>query len=152
ESYLLSYNFAKLEQVAAKLTTDEKDVMYTVVHLGDETVAAYSENRQFLALSADGALQGKKLHDRVSLRALKATEPLVQRITIPQTKTTGYDVAIPVSIPESGQKWATVRVGLSLNGMDQEIARTRWQLLVLGLLGVAFSMAVAAFLAKRVLR
>src|SRR2546427_2052460 len=62
EGYLLSYNFAKLEQVAAKVTTDDDDVMYTVIHLRDGKVAAFSEDRQFAAfIKEEGALQGKIL-------------------------------------------------------------------------------------------
>src|SRR5262249_5875132 len=104
EGYLLVYNYAKLEQVAEKLTADDEDVMYTVIHLRDGKVAAFSEDRRFVALSKEGDLQGKILGDPVSQRALQATEPLVQHITIPQTRTPGYDVAIPVYIPESSQK------------------------------------------------
>ena len=59
---------------------------------------------------------------------------------------------MPVFVAGSLEKWGTVRVGLSLHEMQMEIAHTRWQVLFLGTLGVAFNLAVAAFLAKRGLR
>src|SRR2546423_13381887 len=103
EGYLLNYNFAKLEQAAAKVTADDDDVMYTVVHLRDGKVAAVSEDRHFggfAAFKEEGALQGKMLNDPITLQALQATEPLVQHITTLQTKVPGYDVAIPVYVSE----------------------------------------------------
>ena len=48
-------------------------------------------------------------------------------------------------VPDSPDKWGTVRVGLSLHAMRQEIAQAQL-LLVLGVLGVAFSLVVAACL------
>lgn len=42
ESYLLSYNFSKLEQIAKKATEDE-DVAYAIVHLHNGQVATYSD-------------------------------------------------------------------------------------------------------------
>src|SRR5262245_29079361 len=72
EGYLLVYNFAKLEQVAEKQTADDDDVMYTLVHLRDGEVAAFSEDHQFGAFPTfqkEGALQGKMLKDPITLRA-----------------------------------------------------------------------------------
>ena len=40
EGYLLGYNFAKLEQVAERLTAHDPDVVYSVAHLHDGVVAA----------------------------------------------------------------------------------------------------------------
>ena len=42
EGYLLSYNFVKLEQTSENVTTSEADVVYTVAHLRDGKVAAFS--------------------------------------------------------------------------------------------------------------
>ena len=150
EGYLLSYNFAKLEQAAAKLTTDDKDVIYTVVHLRDGEVAAYSEDRRSVARSQEGALQGTRLKDPISLRALQAQEPLVQRLTLPQTREPGYDVAIPVYLPESRQKWGTVRLGFSLRRAYRTIADTRRDLVVLSLIAIAGGIGLAVVFSWRI--
>src|SRR5215510_2493189 len=85
EGYVLSYNFAKLEQAAEKVTADDADVRYAVTHLYDGRVAAFSGRDD---------LQGKKLDDLVSQRAVQAREPLLQDIAMPRTGEPGYDVAI----------------------------------------------------------
>ena len=61
EAYLVSYNYVQLEQAAEKLIADDEDVIYTIAHLCDGKVAAYSEHSD---------LQGKRLADLVSQRAL----------------------------------------------------------------------------------
>jgi methyl-accepting chemotaxis protein len=152
EGYLLSYNFAKLEQVAEKITADDADVLYTVIHLRDGKVAAFSEDRRFIALSKEGAVQGKMLKDSVSLHALQATEPWIQRITLPQTRTPGYDVAIPVYVSESGQKWGTVRLGYSLQRAYVAIDHARRDLLVLSLVAIVCGTVLAVLFSRRISR
>src|ERR671924_1331798 len=83
EGYLLSYNFAKLEQAVELVTADEEDVSYTIAHLRDGKVAAFSGRND---------LQGRWLDDPISRRAIQAQAPLVQPITMPQTGEPGYDV------------------------------------------------------------
>lgn len=152
EGYLLSYNFAKLEQAAEKLTADGEDVLYTIIHLRDGKVAAFSEDRRFVALSQEGALQGKILQDPITLQALQATAPLVQHITLPQTRTPGYDVAIPVYVAESSKKWGTVRLGFSLQRASVAIEDTRRALYVLGLVGIACGTVLAVLFSRRISR
>src|SRR5262245_12817549 len=105
EGYLLSYNFVKLEQTSENVTTSEADVVYSVAHLRDGKVAAFSGRND---------LQGRTLDDPVSQQALASNTPLVQLILISQTKEPGYDVAIPVYAPGSSKKWGTIRLGFSL--------------------------------------
>jgi signal transduction histidine kinase len=150
EGYLLSYNFAKLEQAAEKLTVDDEDVIYTIVHLRDGKVAAYSEDRRFVARSKEGALQGTLLKDPISLQALQATAPWVQRITLPQTREPGYDVAIPVYLSESRQKWGTVRLGFSLQRAYMTVQQTRRDLFVLSLVAIAGGIGLAVVFSMRI--
>jgi len=153
EGYLLNYNFAKLEQAAAKVTADDDDVMYTIIHLRDGKVAAFSEDRHFGAFAAfqeEGALQGKMLNDPITLRALQATKPWVQDITTPQTRMPGYDVAIPVYITESSQKWGTVRLGFSLGRAYEAIEHTRHALYVLSLVATVCGALLAALFSREI--
>jgi signal transduction histidine kinase len=143
EGYLLSYNFAKLEQVAERMTSRDPDVIYTVAHLHDGVVAAYSGRDD---------LQGKILDDPISQRATQATAALVQGITLPGSRELGYDVAIPVIVPGGAKKWGTIRLGFSLKHAYGLIRQTRRDLLLLGLAAVVCGTSLAIFLAMRISR
>jgi sensor histidine kinase regulating citrate/malate metabolism len=139
---LLTYNFVKLEQ-DAEMIAQEREVLYAIILVRDGRVAAYSGH---------GEKQGLVLQDAVSRQAAQAKATLIQRVPSTQSAAEHYDIAVPVFVPGSPDKWGTIRVGLSLQTMGQEIAQTRRQLLVLGVLGVVVSLVMAAFLAKRGLR
>ena len=57
-----------------------QDVLYTMAHLHDGIVAAFSGRDD---------LQGTTLNDPISQRALQATAPLVQEITHPRDQRAG---------------------------------------------------------------
>jgi signal transduction histidine kinase len=141
EGYLLSYNFVKLEQTSENVTTSEADVVYTVAHLRDGKVAAFSGRSD---------LQGQTLNDPVSQQALVTEVPLVQHILIPQTKEPGYDVAIPVYAPGSSMKWGTIRLGFSLKRAYELVQHTRRDLALLGLASIFCGTSLAVFLAMRI--
>jgi two-component system NtrC family sensor kinase len=141
EGYVLSYNFAKLEQAAEKVTADDADVRYAVTHLYDGRVAAFSGRDD---------LQGKKLDDPVSQRAVQAREPLLQDIAMPRTGEPGYDVAIPVFVPQSSKKWGTIRLGFSLKRAYGLIHQTTRALILLSLGAVLCGTSLAIFLAMRI--
>lgn len=143
EGYLLNYNFAKLEQVTENVTNGDDDVLYAVAHLRDGKVAAFSGRSD---------LQGKLLDDPISQRALQAKQPLVQMITIPTNQAPGYDVAIPVLVPGSPQKWGTIRLGFSLQRAYAAIRSTRNDLVWLGLVAAGASAVLAVLLATRMSR
>jgi len=137
---LLTYNYVTLEQDAEQ-TAQARDVLYTIILDRDGRVAVYSEHSE---------KQGLVLSDPTSQHAVQAKTTLIQYV--PQTRRTveHYDIAVPVFVPGSSDKWGTVRVGLSLQEMHLEIAQTRWRVLSLGIVGVAVSIVVAAFLARRI--
>src|SRR5919109_1401741 len=136
---LLTYNFVTLEQDAAQTAQADRDVLYTIILDRDGRVAAYSGHSE---------KQGTVLSDPVSEQAVQARTTLIQRV--PHTRRTAehYDIAVPVFVPGSPEKWGTVRVGLSLHEMQMEITQTRWRVLSLGIVGVAVSIVVAVFLAR----
>ncbi len=139
---LLNYNFVTLEQ-DAETTAQERDVLYVIILDRDGRVAAYSGQHE---------KQGLVLTDAVSQQAAEAMATLIQHVPSIQGTAEHDDIAVPVCVPDSREKWGTVRLGFSLHEMQQEITQTRWQLLVLGVLGVAVSLVMAAFLAKSGLR
>jgi HAMP domain-containing protein len=143
ETYLVNYNFVKLEQAAERLTADDKDVAYTVAHLHDGVVAVFSWRDD---------LQGKTLDDPISQKALQTTAPLVQEVSLPESGEPGYDVAIPVFIPGSSKKWGTIRVGFSMQRAYGLIHQTRRALLLLSLAAIICGTSLAVFLAMRISR
>src|SRR5205823_10074666 len=94
--------------------------------------------------------QGMILPDPVSQQAVQAKATLIQHAPHTRRIVEHYDIAVPVFVPGSSEKWGTVRVGLSLHEMQMEITKTRWRVLSLGIVGVAVSIVVAAFLARRI--
>jgi two-component system sensor histidine kinase AtoS len=137
---LLTYNFVALEQDVEKISRD-RDVLYAIILDREGRVAAYSGHDE---------QQGMVLEDAVSRRAAQTVAPLVQRVRSDGREAEHYDIAVPVFIQESPERWGTVRVGLSLRAMQAEIRQTRLQVMLLGILGVLFSTATAAFLTRRI--
>src|SRR5882672_9414705 len=107
---------------------------YAIILDRDSRVAVYSGHDE---------KQGLVLQDAVSQRAAQAKAPLMQHVPRTQGDAEHYDIAVPVFVPGTSEKWGTVRVGLSLEEMHREIARTRLQVLLLGVLGVVSSIVVA---------
>jgi len=143
QRYLVSYNYVNLEEAAESLTANEPDVSYAVAHLYDGRVAVFSSRDD---------LQGEKLHDPISQRALQATALLVQDITFQETRVRGYDVSVPVFTSGSPKKWGTIRIGFSLKYAYGLIHQTRRDLLLLGLGAIAVGTSLAIFLAMRIAR
>jgi len=137
---LLTYNAVTLEQDAEKIA-QERDVLYAIILYRDGRVAAYSGHDE---------KQGMILSDTVSQHAAQAETTLIQHVPRTPEAAEHYDIAVPVFVPGSPEKWGTVRVGLSTYDMQLEIVRTRLQVLFLGILGIVSSIAVAAFLARRI--
>lgn len=137
---LLTYNYIVLEQNAEKLVLEE-DIVYVIIHDKENRVAAYSEHDE---------KQGMILTDEVSQRAVKAKEPLIQSTHYDGKKTQILDLSIPVYIKESKEKWGTIRIGLSLERMSNQIKRTRLTLLLLGLLAILFGNLGSIFFARRI--
>ncbi|MDH3600347.1 MAG: ATP-binding protein [Candidatus Tectomicrobia bacterium] len=136
---LLTYNFVALEQDAEQLSRDP-DILYAIILDRDGRVATYS---------GDDGKQGTVLTDPVSQKAAAvARGALIQYVERHLDQPEHYDIAVPVHV--AGDNWGTVRLGLSLEEMRAEIRRTRIQVLLLGVLGLALSTLAAAFLARRI--
>jgi hypothetical protein len=116
EGALLSYDYARLEQAAARVAAIDADLVYLIAHLHDGRVAAFSGHAE---------LQGLWLEDLLSRRALQAAEPLVQEIRLPGTAGPGYEVAVPIYVSGSARKWGTIRLGVSLTRAERLLHRTQ---------------------------
>jgi len=141
--YLLTYDYVALEQLVRQMPKDP-DILYAILLDKEGNVAAHSLQDELL---------GRILRHRVSAQAALAREATVQRYHLPgAAQTPVYDASVPVVVDQSGEKWGTVRVGVSLAGMQAEIARTRSQVALFALLAVAMGSLGSVILARRIVR
>jgi PAS domain S-box-containing protein len=138
---LLSYNYVALQQLTQHAVRED-GVRYVIVLDKEGKVAGYSGRAEW---------QGRELSDPVSRAASTSGDLLIQQVhTEEMGRHAGLDIAIPVFVEGSPTKWGLVRVGLSLDGMYEELNRTRAWLLALGA-GVLFlGFMVARLLARRI--
>src|SRR4030042_3885579 len=111
---MLTYNYVVLEQNAEKVAIEE-DIVYVIIHDKEKKVAAYSQHDE---------KQGTILTDEVSQRAVTAAKPLIQSAFYEKKKPRILDIAIPIYIKESPEKWGPIRIGLSLEKMAGKILKT----------------------------
>ncbi|MBI4637646.1 MAG: HAMP domain-containing protein [Candidatus Rokubacteria bacterium] len=137
---LLLYNFTALEQNVARVG-GEADVVYAIVLDAEGKVAAHSRHPERVGFFLEGAV-----HDRA---ARTGTLPS-QEAVAGNTGESVYDFAVPVLV--SGEKWGTVRVGLSKRRMEAEIRRTRWELGALTGVVLLLGGLAAALVARRIAR
>ncbi|MDP2968603.1 MAG: HAMP domain-containing protein, partial [Deltaproteobacteria bacterium] len=137
---LLTYNYVVLEQNAERVVLEE-DVLYVIIHDKEDKVAAFSQHDE---------KQGMILTDEVSQKATRARAPLIQPILYGEKEVRVLDISIPVYIKESQEKWGTIRIGLSLEGMSGQILKTRFNLLVLGIFAIVLGILGSIFFARRI--
>src|SRR5438093_3607076 len=113
---LVLYNFPALQENVARVA-GEVDVVYALILDAEGKVAADSRHPERV---------GGRLTGAVHERAGQAAGPLVQERRLADTGEWVYDFAIPIEV--EGQRWGTVRVGVSRRRMDAEISRRRWEL------------------------
>ncbi len=127
---LVSYNYVALTQSAERAKRDEEGIADVIILNKEGRVAAYSEHAE---------RQGTVLMDPVSEQVAAARVDLVVPVEIPREDVPGaiergLDIAIPVFIEGSDEKWGTVRIRLSTEDMHRRIRDTRLTLLAVGLL------------------
>ena len=140
---LLSYNYVLLEQHVGRLAHEE-DVVYVIILDREGRVAAHSKHSE---------LQGQRLTDPTSRKASETNEPLIQAGVNTRTgQNLGniLEVAIPVFPTDEPDKWGTVRVGISLQGMYGEIQRTRLTIFIFGIAAALVGCLAALILSRRI--
>jgi PAS domain S-box-containing protein len=135
---LLLYNFTALEQNVARVAA-ESDVVYALVLDAEGKVAAHSHHPERVGFQLEG-----EVHER----AAAATGPLVQQAVFGDTEEPVYDFAVPVLV--EGQKWGTIRVGVSKRRTEAEIQQTRQELGGLAVVALLLGGLAAALLARRI--
>ncbi|MGA2821816.1 MAG: ATP-binding protein [Anaerolineales bacterium] len=137
---LVTYNYVGVEQSLA-VATRSPDVVYAVVLDKEGNVAASSirdtPSRRILLEEKEPAPAG--------------TDPLIRQRRIPGSPAeTVYDVAVPVMVEGSEQRWGMVRLGISLESMNRQIARTRSLIFAFGLMALAVGSLGSVILAQRI--
>jgi PAS domain S-box-containing protein len=135
---LLLYNFTALEQNVVRFDR-ETDVTYALILDRFGQVVAHSRAPEYVGLT---------LSDAVSLRALAAA-PVFQETQSPDGEAL-YDIAVPILV--EGDRWGTVRIGLSRRRMDAQIAGTRRELAALAVVALLLGGLATAIVARRIAR
>lgn len=137
---LVTYNYVGAEQSLA-VAIRSPDVVYAVVLDKEDNIAASSIRGM--------PSRWNLLDDKETITA--GRDPLIRQQHIPGSRAeTVYDVAVPVMIEGSEQRWGLVRLGVSLDSMYKQIARTRWQIFAFGLLAVLIASLSSVVLAERI--
>lgn len=135
---LLLYHYTALEQHVVRFGR-EPDIVYAMVVDREGRVAAHS--------LAPGQV-GARPDDPVSARAL-AGAPVIQTAPGPEGEAI-YDIAVPILV--EGDRWGTARVGLSRRRLDAQLAATRRELALLGIVALVLGSLATAVVARRITR
>ncbi len=139
-SDLLTYNYVSIEQTVRQFGK-KPDLVYVMVTDKEGSVAA-----QFIL---DYPLT-RLLQQRNKARG---TGPSLEQLTLPGMEDDiVYAVMQPIRVEGSTEVWGTVRLGVSLKAMREEIARTRWQIAGFGILALLLGSAATVLLAQRMTR
>ncbi len=137
---LLTYNHTALEQKANQTAANDA-LAYIIIHNKEGVVEGYS-NRPDLG--------HKFLLDPISQRALAASQELFQRTQINAIPV--LDIAEPVLLPGDSTRWGTIRVGVLLSAMHNQIFNTRVTIAGFGLAALGLGAFASILLARRVTR
>jgi signal transduction histidine kinase len=138
---LVTYNYVGVEQ-SLSVATGIPDVIYAMVLDKEGNVAASTVRSAPIQRVLDGT-------EKILPPA--GTDSIIQQRRIPgSSDETVYDVWVPVTIEGSTQRWGTVRLGVSLASMNEEIARTRWQIAIFGLIALLLGSLSSVILAQRI--
>ncbi|HEV8662680.1 MAG TPA: ATP-binding protein [Candidatus Methylomirabilis sp.] len=135
---LMTYNFVGLEQKLAEVARQE-DVLYAIALDREGLVASHTLLKE---------LEGTRPKDDVNLRALTAEETVVQRVHHAE-EGDAYDIAVPILIGSSEDRWGTIRVGVSLRAMQKELAQTALQIFGVGIVAMLFGSIGSILVARR---
>ena len=140
---LLSYNYVALQQLTQE-TVEQEGAQYVIVLDKEGKVAGYSNMPDW---------QGRQLNDRASQAASSTAWTIVQSVRTPALgHHAGLDIAVPVYVEGSPQKWGTVRVGISLDPMHARLAQMRLWGIGVGLGALLLGCVIALLLARHITR
>lgn len=143
---LVSYNYVALTQSVERAQRDEEGIADVIILDKEGRVAAYSGHVE---------RQGTVLADLVSSAAAASRVERTVAVEMPREDGTGaqeraLDIAVPVFIHGSNEKWGTVRIRLSTESMHRRIRNTRLTLLAVGLVAAGLGALGSFVMARRI--
>ena len=146
---LLNYDYVSLTQ-AADEAVQEGGIAYVVILDKEGEVAAHAERSDLAGVTLPAAAERKAaLPD-----ARGRTQPRLAQVDVDTERRTLdlLDVVYPVFLQDSNVQWGTIRIGLDLTPMHRGIARVRFILLMIGLLGVVLALTGTRLISRRITR
>ncbi len=139
-NYFFSYNFVALEQIAEESARDP-EIAYVILYDKEGQVAAFSgQGRPDMEESLPSLPPfGPDTGEAIVTDHLMWGEP-----------GKGMDIVVPVTMPGTGDRWGAVRLGMRLDRIYKQIARTRLTTFLLGLAGTLLGWILAALFTKRI--
>lgn len=139
--HLVTYNYIALEKLVNQ-AVNNPDIIHVIVHDKEGRVAGYSRRPD---------LQNKMLTDKISRAAVSVKDPEIFDVPASGSRPV-MEMAVPVYLPGSRDRWGTIRVALSLELMRQQIRQTLWSILILGAIFLAAGILISNWAAQRVTR
>jgi HAMP domain-containing protein len=140
---LLSYNYIALSQAASRSQAGS-EIAYVVIYDKEGQIAADSRSPNSF---------GQPPRETADFTAQAARE---ERWTFIESRRPGdarlLEILLPVYVEGYEVKWGTVRVGISLEGLDDEVAALTKNLIVAGFLAAILCLLGARFAAGRITR
>ena len=140
---LLSYNHLALQQYADK-AVNEEDISYVLILDKEQNIAACSRRPELHGVNQADFINQKTLH------AQTPSKRFIDFLEQEGEKTKVMNVTVPVYLEDRTVKWGTVRIGLSLGRMEQELFRTRIMLAVIGVVGMLLGLGGATVLSRKI--
>jgi signal transduction histidine kinase len=137
---LVTYNYVALTQNAERAQREQEGIAAVIILNKEGRVAAYSQHSE---------RQNTVLKDPLSIQAVAARGEVVVPVAL-EGGERGLDIAVPVYIENSQEKWGTVRIRLSTEDMYRQLRETRLALAALGLLAVGLGALGSFVLARRI--
>jgi len=140
---LLSYDYVALQQMA-ETTAQDNGVLYVLILDKEGMVAGHSGQPE---------RQGQRANDLTSRRARFIDGVVIEKMTeLPDSHEhlSFLDIAVPVHVEGTPVRWGTVRVGMSLEPLITDLAKTRLVLSFLGAAAVIIVLLAARFFSRRV--
>lgn len=140
---LLSYNYIALNQAASRSQAGS-EIAYVVIYDKEGQIAADSRSENSF---------GQPPRDAVDFTAHAVSEESWSFVESPGPGDARVlEILLPVYVEGYEVKWGTVRVGISLGGLDQEVATLTRNLIAAGVLAAILCLIGARFAARGITR
>ena len=131
---LLSYNYVALNQAASR-SQEGSEIAYVVIYDKEGMIAADSRNdNSFGNAPRDASDFYAHATREERWRFLPPARPGESRL---------LEIFLPVYVQGYAVKWGTIRIALSMDGVDREVATLTWNLILAGLLAAILCLLAA---------